>query len=126
MTLTRDQILSAADHQQQRAAVPEWGGEVILSSPTLAERDAYITTLIGDNRTISIGHRARLVVRCLVDDHGVRVFSDEDADLLAEKNPVVIDRLFDICQRLTGMVSGTADTLEKNSVSSPIAASVSS
>ena len=123
--LTREQILNAADYQRRVVPVPEWGGDVILRSPSLSDRDAYVAQLLAEKGPLSVGHRARLVARCLIDDAGARVFGDAEADLLTAKDAAVVDRLFEVCQELAGLAQGTIEETIKNSVSSPIGVSAS-
>jgi hypothetical protein len=129
MLLTRDQILQASDRETWRGPVPEWGtGEIILRGPSLVERDLFTAQLVNESRAgqkVPIGHRARLVVLCLVDEQGQRIFSDDEAAVLATKSAPVIDRLFEICQTLAGLGDGSLEEMKKNSASSPNGASAS-
>lgn len=125
MTLTKDQILKAADYQRRSVAVKEWGGEVILRSPCLADRDAYVARLLAENGPLSVGHRAQLVAVCLMDDSGARLFSEADIAALATRDAAVIDRLFEVCQELAGLAQGKSEEMIKNSAASPIGVSAS-
>jgi hypothetical protein len=124
-TLTRDQILNAADYQRHVEPVPEWGGDVILRSPNLADRDAYVARLLGSTGPLAVGHRAQLVAVCVIDEDGARVFSDADIEALAAKDAAVIDRLFEACQKLAGLAQHAPEETIKNSAASPIGVSVS-
>ena len=72
------------------------------------DRDAYEQSMWndrGNGKLVSNREnvRARLVVRSLVSQDGARLFSDEEADALGAKSAAVIDRLFDVATRLSGM-----------------------
>lgn len=116
--LTRDAILKAADLATETVAVPEWGGEVIVRAMRGTERDAFEIALFegeGDARKFSGENvRAKLLVRCLVDDKGERLFADTDVKALGEHNAAVLDRLYDVAQRLSGIGKKDLDGAVKN------------
>ena len=108
MTLSREQILALVPPTEV-VEVPGHG-TVRIRGLTAAERDAYEQTLVEvgpDGRaTVKAAQRnvrASLVVRCLVDDAGERMFADEDTEALGEIDGSVIDKLWDVARRLSGM-----------------------
>lgn len=124
MALSRDAILGAVDIQTEKVPVPEWGDDVIIRGLTGEERDAYEgsrrqirnfgtpqqeAVLVNDNM------RANLLVKCIVDEAGNRIFADRDAGLLGMKNGRVLDRLFDVAARLSGLNDEEAEAIEGNS-----------
>jgi len=124
MALSRDSILAVDDIPIEKVHVPEWGDEVIVRGLTGEERDAYEASrrqirnvgkpnqelvLIQDNA------RASLLVKCLIDENGERLFTDRDASALGAKNGRVIDRLYDVATRLSGMSDEAAEEIEGNS-----------
>lgn len=110
--LTRDQIMAARDFETRTVEVPEWGGAVTLRSLSAKDRDNFESelSLTQDLRNL----RARLVVKALVDDEGVRLFKDEDADDLGEKSSQVIIRLFDIVREMAGMSDEDLESAQGN------------
>jgi len=58
--------------------------------------------------------RASLVVRCITDEAGVRLFSDSEIDQVGSMPASVIDKLYEHCQRLSGLGAKDAEELEKN------------
>src|SRR5690242_16498434 len=103
--LKRDQILASEDLKTQVVPVPEWGGDVIVRALRGIERDAYESSFVpeGDKEKFdSTNMRAKLVSRCCVDEQGNRLFSDEDALALGQKNAAALDRIFDVAQALSG------------------------
>jgi len=125
MALSRDGILEAVDVQTEKADVPEWGGEVIIRGLTGDELDAFQGSIRQFRPTfdgkgmepvlIQEGMRAKLLVKCLVDEAGERLFTDQDAPALGAKNGAVIDRLYDIATRLSGLSEEEKAELEGNS-----------
>jgi len=107
MHLTKEQIIAADDRKIVEIDCPEWGGIVRLRTLSGTERDAYEASLFqgeGADRKINIRNlRARLIVLCMVDSEGVRMFDDLDAELLGGKSGVALDPLFDECQKINGL-----------------------
>lgn len=116
MSLTRDQILAVDDLPRETVAVPEWGGELIIRGLTGRERDAYEQSLIRGRGVVDYDNaRAKLLVRCIIDESGERVFTEDDADALGRKAGAVLDRLFSVAARLSGLGPGDVEELMGNS-----------
>ena len=117
--LSRDAILQANDLKSEEVDVPEWGGKVKVRSMTGEERDAFEESTIqgkGKNRDVNMRNfRAKLVVRCVVDELGERIFGETDIQALAKKNSGAISRVFDVASRLSGLSKEDVDELTKNS-----------
>ena len=128
--LTRQQVDDAKDLVTKTVPVPEWGGDVVLRSAASADLVAYehslVATRVVDGKPEIVSdyrnEEARLVVRCLVDAAGVRLYSDDEADALGKKNSAVIKRLFNIVRAMSGMAGGAVADAAKNSVAAPPAA----
>jgi hypothetical protein len=112
--LSKDQILRAADLPAQSVEVPEWGGAIQLRVMTGMERDAFEGSINKDGKLNTKNLRARLVALCAVDADGKRLFAEKDLEALGGKSAVVLDRLFDECQRINGMSKEAVETIEKN------------
>lgn len=109
MALTAEQIIAASDIETEAVDVPEWGGKVFIHGLSAVEVDAYNRSLVvmdGKGNT-TVGRldnvRASLVVRCLVDEDGVRLFEDRQAKELGKKSSAVIQRLWEVARRLSRM-----------------------
>jgi len=118
MLLSRDQILTAADGQSERVMVPEWGGEVIVRALTGAERDAFeaaLTERRGRRVEVRLENvRARLVAMCAIDEQGGALFYPSDVELLGQKSAAALQRVFEVCQRLSGLTDQDVEELAKN------------
>ena len=116
--LDRQAILGMDDLPRVRVEVPEWGGALYVRSLTGAERDAFEATWFageGRGRTVNMANlRARLVVLCAVDEDGIRLFADDDAEALGAKSAQALDRLFDAAQKLNGFSEADVEELAKN------------
>lgn len=116
MILTRDQILGADDLRAVEVEVPEWGGTVRVRALTGAERDAYEVALAGvrpdgSRRANLVNVRARLVAMTCVDEAGVRLFTDADAEALGAKSAPAMERVFDVASRLSGLTEADVEEL---------------
>lgn len=114
----RDQILSSQDRALEILTVPEWNCDVWIRTMTGKERDALEAESVsrrGKNAQANMDNfRARLAVRCVADQEGVRVFTDEDADALGEKSGTALGRIYDAAARLNGYTSKDVEELAKN------------
>jgi hypothetical protein len=106
--LGRDEILDVDDIKVEIVPVPEWGEKVAVRLKVLsaAERDAFeastVTTKGGRQKPNLANLRARLVARCMVDEHGKRIFESGDVARLGQKSSAALDRLFAKCQEING------------------------
>ena len=121
--LTREAILAAPDLVTETVAVPEWGGEVLVRSLELAEREQYEAgsfIMRGETREVNLATlRARLLALALVDLDGHALFREADITALGRKNGRVMARLFEVAQRLSGLGARDIETLAKNSEPGP-------
>ncbi len=112
MALSRDQILGAVDFNFVDVEVPQWGGSVRLRGLSAAERDEFEASL-GVSQDL-VNMRARLVVNCLVDENGDKLFKSTEAKELGKKNGQVINMLFDEVRKLSGMADEDLGIAEGN------------
>ena len=91
-------------------------GLVSLRGLSASERDLWEQGIYSE-RDIKKGVkniRASLVVRCLTDEAGVRLFTDAEIAEVGAMPASVIDKLYAHCQRLSGLGAKDAEELEKN------------
>jgi len=91
-------------------------GLVSLRGLTAGERDLWEQEVFSQ-RDIKKGVkniRASLVVRCLTDETGVRLFTDTEIAQVGAMPSSVIDKLYEHCQRLSGLGAKDAEELEGN------------
>ena len=117
--LTKEQILGAQDIQTEIVEVPEWGGAVIVRGMSGKERDSFEASMIkgkGKSANVNLENlRAKLVSKCVVDEAGKRLFSDDDIPALASKSAAALNRVYEVAQRLSGVTDEDVDELTKNS-----------
>lgn len=112
--LSQQNILDAADLPLERVHVPEWGGDVFLRSMDARDRDAFDAALHaqgGDGYPSNF--RASVVAATLCDEHGARLFRDDQAELLGRKSATAVTRLFDVAARLNGLTQGAIEAEKK-------------
>lgn len=120
-TLDKNQILSANDLPTRVVSVPEWkdGGEVIVKTMIATEVDAYEASMIkgkGKNTRFDLENaKSKLCVRVLVDEHGNRLFGDNEAYALGRKSSKVIDRIYEVAKDLNGISDEDLEDLVGNS-----------
>jgi hypothetical protein len=125
--LTREAILKQAGVlPREVVATPEWGEatSVIVRALTALERDqwelANYDLKARETKVTMANARARLAVLCVIDEAGERVFRDEDANLLGRSHSAPLDRIFEVCRRLSGMMMTETEILRKNSVNGSV------
>lgn len=125
--LTAAEILAKDDSQVEDVVVPEWGGTVRLRSLSGEERDRFDKASVrvtgkgkAETREVVIeGLKARLVAMSAVDDAGNRIFTDAQVAALGKKNAAVLDRLFVVAQRLSGLTNADVEELAGESEAAP-------
>lgn len=124
--LTKEQILAAVDLETESVAVPEWGGDVLVSQMSGAMRDTYEDFKLnlpvgpdGETFTSTKGLRELAVGLCLVDENGERLFSDAELHELGKKSADAIDRLWEVVLRVNKLGKAQVEDTEKNSEGEP-------
>lgn len=118
----KDMILGADDLKREVVEVPEWGVTVVVSEMNGRDREAwshetFITKQDGDeikSEVVREDFAARLLVRCLCDEDGNKLFSPDELAALSAKNGKVLNRLFAVADRLNGITPKAAQEIEKN------------
>lgn len=122
--LSKQDILAANDMRREEVEVPEWGGSVYVRSLSADEKDSFEFKMYTQKQT-GRGIRAAYVGLSLVDDMGVRLFTDEEVPMLGTKFAGAVDRVFEVVSRLNRISEKDLDDLEKNSEAGPGAGSPS-
>lgn len=127
--LSRADLLAACVLPRETVKVPELNGEFIVQGMTGAQRDAWENSLVegrGKKRHMNTANiRAKLVAQCCVDESGARLFTDADVDALGVTRVDVLNRLFGVAQRLSGVSDEDVDELGTPSDSTTAAPSTS-
>lgn len=127
--LNKDALLAAAATLPiERVDVPELGAGcfVIARGLTGTQRDAYEKAMWlqrGNKRVMADNARAKLIVKCLVDESGRLQYDDSHINAIGALRADLLERIFDACRRVSGMAE--SETEEKKDPSAPEAGSVS-
>jgi hypothetical protein len=112
--LDRQSILNAIDLKPVEVEVPEWGGSVLIRGLNGKERDKFEQSMLKDLSTKEMNLeniRSRLVSLCMVDENGNHLMDEEE---LSTKSAVVLNRLFEVAQKLSGMQPEAVKEATKN------------
>ncbi|MFE9300833.1 hypothetical protein [Streptomyces sp. NPDC006856] len=129
--LSKDQIAAADDRRWEDVPVPEWDGSVRLLGLSGTERNAYQASLVvlGPNGSVQkmnlADQTAKLLAKSLVDENFDRLFTDKDVKALGAKNGAVLQRLFEVAQRLSGLRKEDVEAAAGNSEAAQSGASTS-
>jgi|SRR6185503_4613104 len=128
--LSADELLACTDLPRERIELGSRGA-VWVRGMTGKERDAWEASLMrgrgSERRTDTRNARARLAVRCLVNEAGDRLFPrDEDAEKLGNIRVDYLQKIFEAAQRLSVVTDDDLDELGKSSGSADGGASSSS
>jgi hypothetical protein len=126
----RREKLLGAKPPTERVYIAALDETFIVRGMTGVERDAFEASCFegrGRKRDFNMRNlRSKMVAYCVVEEDGSRTFSDADVIALGEARADVIDRLFGIAQRLSGMRDEDVDELGIGSATTPASATGSS
>lgn len=123
--LTKDQILAGDRKKTVDVAVKEWGGSVRLQELSASDRDmweseSYSLNDSGTAAKFNPKHaRARLVVRCIVDEKGRRLFTDDEVAAIGSLSAASVQRLFNAARKLNAVSEEDMKELEGKSDADP-------
>jgi len=91
---------------------------VYVRGLTGKERDGFEAACFvqrGKTRILNTDNiRAKLLVRAICDQDGVRLFTDNEVDVLGDMPAAVLDELFTVAQKLSGLSSTDVEELAGN------------
>jgi hypothetical protein len=123
--LSKDQILASDRKKTVDVHVKEWGGDVRLQELSASDRDmweneSFVLNAEGTGAKFNPKHaRARLVVRCIVDDKGRRMFTDDEVAAIGSLSAATVQRLFNAARKLNAISDDDLSELEGNSDAGP-------
>ena len=123
--LTKEQILAADRKRTVDVTVKEWGGTVPLQELSASDRDmweneSFLMSSDGSGAKFNPKHaRARLVVRCIVDGQGRRMFSDDEVASIGSLSASTMQKLVNAARKLNAISDEDIKELEGNSGGGP-------
>jgi hypothetical protein len=113
--LTRDEILSKTKLKTQAVAVPEWGGDVLVSEMSGNGRDAWEQTLqVRDDMGRLVSPRAKLVIATVVNETGECLFTDKDTEQIGKLSAASLIAICNVAQRLNKLMAEDLEEAAKN------------
>jgi len=125
--VTRETIQSADDVPWEDVPVDEWekGAVIRMIGLNAKEASSYSRGMVqldkkGNVSNINLDDfMAKLVVKTAVNEKFERIFTDDDIPWLNTKSALVLKRLTDVAQRLSGMDEEENKKTTKNSEGTP-------
>ena len=124
--LTKADIFKADDLPTKDMDIPEWGGTLTVRTLTGIERDEWESAFVNQDKIAIRGLKARLVQLTTMNGDGQQMFTKADLQKINSKSASVIDRIFQVSQRLSGLTKEDAEEMVENSDAGPAGGSVSS
>ena len=111
--LTRDEILSAKDLPYKDVEVKEWGGWVRIRTLRGVDRAQLVAALQTDpDKEAPTDWIERMLVACITDNKGNKLFDETDIKNLGEKNSGIIQKLFDVADNLNAITGKSMESLK--------------
>lgn len=116
--LTKELLLAGTTVPEERVAVPQLSGMVIVRGLTAFQRDEFEASVLiqkGTTRRVKTQNlRAKLIALTAYGNDGHRLFSENDITKIGAVRADVVELLFDAAMRLSGMTDNDVDELAKN------------
>jgi len=116
MALSKAEILAANDKRLIEVDMTDvgWGGSVFVRIMSGTERDRFEGEFVNGNRAVDMV-RAKLVAKCLCDEKGERLFTEQEIPALGEKSAAALDKLFTMCMKHNKFTKDDVEELAGNS-----------
>ena len=113
MSLFRELLTSekATTIPRERLELPELGGFVFVKGMTGGERDEFEKSCRDPKGRLRGNTRARLAVRTVVNEDGSRVFTDDDIQIVGRIRVDVLQKVFNLAQKLSGISDADVEEL---------------
>lgn len=117
--LSREILLAPTGPRFVEVEIPELNGRVRIKSMTAAERgrfEAFFQNATnGKTRAERLAKaREMLVIACVVDENGNKLFTPEDAKALASQDVTILERICKAAQELSAIEDSDLEQLAKN------------
>lgn len=117
--LTLAALLAQPAFKSEEVEVPELGGAVLVRDIAAGDRDRLVAFFAQPDAGQRMWEYKRLVLAlALCNEEGERLIPDDQVDALKRLGGTVIDRLFLVALRISGMAAESAEEARKNSSSS--------
>lgn len=121
--VTRESFLAKRPPKVEMVQVPDYG-DVYIRVMSGTERDHYEWQVWRGENASEANIRAKLLVKCICDEKGERLFRDEDVSKLGEVEAPVLVKLNIDALRINKMRTSDIEDLVKNSDSAASGATI--
>lgn len=112
MSSIRDRVAAAQDiGEGEIVDVPEWDVKILVISPTVGARAALLEQFPateGEGVDFESLFTSVLIATCHDPETREPAFTDADTEMLLGKNGAVVQRLFEVCQKASGLNANEA------------------
>ena len=114
--ITREQIIHAQDMQVELVAVPEWGTDAIVGVRAMTGREhaEFTARILAVKEDEAFSQRAFLCALTLCDEHGGRLFSQDEVSILESKNAQVLERVYEVACQINLLRQQDREEAKKN------------
>lgn len=121
--LGRDAFLAVRALPVKIVSVPELGGDVRVQGLSGTQRDEFEKASVegrGKSMRVNLDNfRARLIVRCVVDEAGKRILRDSDVERVGALPAIAVQRIFKAAQELSGLADDEIEELTEELKTDP-------
>jgi hypothetical protein len=122
MSFDKSKVLGAVKLKEETILVEEWkskefDGQVVVRELTSRQRDFFESQFVPERKNGKANmadFRAKFLVNCLYTVDGEKMFDKTDVEALAEQPSGIINAIFEVGQRISGMGEKDVDELVKN------------
>ena len=115
--ITREAFFAKRSLPRETVHIPELGGDVIVQGLTGKQRDQYeascVQTKNGQRTFNLLDARAKLIALSVVNEDGKRFFEGSDVAGISAMPAAIVDRIFAVAQRLSGITQQDVEDLGK-------------
>jgi|APSaa5957512535_1039671.scaffolds.fasta_scaffold05366_5 hypothetical protein len=109
--LTKEQFLNESIIETEEVEVGS--GKMLVRGLTASEREAFVREMGGEEGVVD-NLVVRLVSNCVIDPNSkIKLFSEKDVKALGDKSSLIIDKLFKVAQKLSGLTEEAVADIEK-------------
>jgi len=126
--MSKSDIFNIDDLKYDVVNVEAWGGKAVrVRTLTAKEKDAFEQHMLDHTETIKdeegkvvdsksdiSGARVRLMILCVVDEQGVRLFRDTDQEKLERKAGTAVNEIWEVASILNGIGEKAKENTAKN------------
>jgi len=119
VSLSRESLLKPVAVPMEEIHIPELDGSVWVKGMTAADRSRFerqFSLASGKrNKRKTQEIRERLIVACVCDEQGNKLFTQEDVGAIGAQSAMIIEKIVDVAQRLCGMANEDVEAMAGNS-----------